>query len=68
MEKVKKTWQKPELTVLVRNKPEEAVLVACKTEHTDGPRPEGVTLGNCDNTNFTAGVPDRQWCSAEATT
>jgi hypothetical protein len=26
----KKTWQKPELIVLVRSKPEEAVLLACK--------------------------------------
>ena len=28
--RVKKTWSKPELIVLVRGKPEEAVLVACK--------------------------------------
>jgi len=28
----KRTWEKPELTVLVRNKPEEAVLAACKGE------------------------------------
>jgi len=27
----KKHWEKPELTVLVRNKPEEQVLNACKT-------------------------------------
>lgn len=27
----KKTWGKPELTVLVRNKPEEQVLSVCKT-------------------------------------
>ena len=26
----KKTWEKPELTVLVRSNPEEAVLGACK--------------------------------------
>jgi hypothetical protein len=26
----KKAWQKPELTVLVRGKPEESVLAACK--------------------------------------
>jgi hypothetical protein len=26
----KKLWSKPELTVLVRNKPEETVLAACK--------------------------------------
>ena len=28
--KTKKTWSKPELIVLVRGKPEEAVLGACK--------------------------------------
>lgn len=27
---MKKPWQTPELIVLVRNKPEEAVLTACK--------------------------------------
>jgi len=27
----KKTWIKPELIVLVRSKPEEAILRACKT-------------------------------------
>ena len=27
---MKKEWQKPELIVLVRSKPEEAVLAACK--------------------------------------
>lgn len=27
----KKEWRKPELIVLVRNKPEEDVLVACKS-------------------------------------
>ena len=27
---MKKQWQKPELIVLVRSKPEEAVLTACK--------------------------------------
>ncbi|MBM3131005.1 MAG: hypothetical protein FJ009_20555 [Chloroflexi bacterium] len=30
MEQQKKEWVKPELLVLVRNKPEEAVLTACK--------------------------------------
>jgi len=31
MEKENKEWQKPELIVLVRNKPEEAVLATCKS-------------------------------------
>ena len=26
----KKVWKRPEMTVLVRSKPEEAVLIACK--------------------------------------
>ena len=29
---MKKVWDKPKLVVLVRAKPEEAVLVSCKTE------------------------------------
>lgn len=28
-------WAKPELVVLVRNKPEDAVLEQCKAEHED---------------------------------
>ena len=35
---MKKTkWKKPELTVLVRNKPEEAVLAYCKVMDDMGP-------------------------------
>jgi hypothetical protein len=33
----KKNWVKPDLTVLVRHKPEEAVLDNCKTGTTPGP-------------------------------
>ncbi len=29
---LKRVWQKPELVVLVRNKPEETVLRACKVK------------------------------------
>jgi hypothetical protein len=32
----KKTWTEPELIVLVRSNPEEAVLTACKTELPSG--------------------------------
>jgi hypothetical protein len=32
----KKLWQKPELTVLVRNKPEEVVLGGCKQPDSPG--------------------------------
>jgi len=42
---VKKDWTEPELIVLVRNKPEEAVLVACKYTAMSGP--QGVN-GYCD--------------------
>jgi len=31
----RKAWQKPELTVLVRSKPEEAVLLGCKLNNKD---------------------------------
>ena len=34
--KEKKQWQKPELIVLVRSKPEEAVLQGCKEYNLDG--------------------------------
>lgn len=32
-----KLWQRPELIVLVRSKPEEAVLAMCKNATTGGP-------------------------------
>ena len=32
MEKKKKTWTEPKLTVLVRGKPEEGILSSCKVE------------------------------------
>jgi len=31
MEKKKKTWREPNLTVLVKSKPEEGILNGCKT-------------------------------------
>jgi hypothetical protein len=34
-EREKKSWLEPELIVLVRNKPEEAVLGTCKNDTTD---------------------------------
>jgi hypothetical protein len=39
MEKEKKSWERPQLTVLGRSKPEEGVLAACKlgTGITPGP-------------------------------
>ena len=32
----KRKWEKPELAVLVRGKPEEGVLATCKTGYTEG--------------------------------
>ena len=37
---MKKSWEKPELVVLVRGKPEESVLQVCK-----GPRQQGYGQG-----------------------
>ena len=45
MEKQKKVWVTPELIVLVRSKPEEAVLVTCKNPSTH----TGPGLPNCKN-------------------
>ena len=40
-----KTWEKPKLVVLVRSKPEEAVLIDCKAaDIADGP---GYVAGGC---------------------
>ena len=49
----KKRWQKPELIVLVRSKPEEAVLWACKDISSPGAQN---TAGGC-------GIPPTGWCS-----
>ena len=52
---MKKQWQKPELLVLTRSKPEEGVLTTCKQYETYGPW--GPTLycffpgsGDCSST------------------
>jgi len=41
-------WSKPELTVLVRSRPEEAVLTACKLP---GGGTAGPSAGNCAKPN-----------------
>jgi hypothetical protein len=41
----KKKWKEPELIVMVRNKPEEAVLMACKADGIGGPTGQGAA--NC---------------------
>lgn len=42
---MKKTWDKPELIVLLRSKPEEAVLAACKGGTVAGPGTVGPHSG-----------------------
>jgi hypothetical protein len=42
---VKKEWKTPELIVLVRSKPEEAVLTACKTSSAGGTGPSATLFG-----------------------
>jgi hypothetical protein len=42
----KKVWQKPELIVLVRSKPEEAVLTACKLSTSPNRTSAGCKAGN----------------------
>ena len=44
-EREKKSWLEPELIVLVRNKPEEAVLGACKVDSSPGAR--ATIAGGC---------------------
>ena len=41
MTKSQKVWVKPELIILVRSKPEEAVLIACKGGGTPSPLSQG---------------------------
>jgi hypothetical protein len=48
MEIEKKAWITPELIVLVRNKPEEAVLAVCKTMTAAGGAPL-VNYSSCDS-------------------
>ncbi len=55
----KKVWEKPVLTVLVRSRPEEQVLTACKFAGTAGPnRPAAQACAH----------PARGPCSAIAVT
>jgi len=48
METNMSAWSKPELTVLVRSRPEEAVLTACKLP---GGGTAGPSAGNCAKPN-----------------
>ena len=44
---MKKKWDKPELTVLVRGNAEEAVLTGCKSELWEGPNVTGAAPHGC---------------------
>ena len=44
----KKRWQKPKLIVLVRGKPEEAVLQICKASPGPGSVGPDIAWSNCD--------------------
>jgi hypothetical protein len=48
----KRTWQKPELIVLVRSNPEEAVLSYCKFDGATGGRAGVGAINTGCNTNF----------------
>jgi hypothetical protein len=43
----RKPWHAPELIVLARSRPEEAVLMACKIGNTAGPNDMGAPPWNC---------------------
>lgn len=50
MEKKKEKWGKPKLIILVRGKPDEMVLAACKTYGGSGPND---IADGCDLADFT---------------
>jgi hypothetical protein len=54
MEIMKKVWEKPRLTVLVRSRPEEAVLNGCKI---GGFGPLTQTLDNADCYDIPGCIP-----------
>lgn len=49
----KKKWETPELIVVVRSKPEEAVLETCKSDIISGPK--GMGAGNCHSEGAPSG-------------
>jgi hypothetical protein len=49
---MKKAWSKPTLITLFRGRPEEAVLLACKTENDGVLGPEGTGARDCDVQEF----------------
>jgi hypothetical protein len=62
---MKRTWITPELIVLVRSNPEEAVLTACKTSTTTG---SNATVINCGTRGLhDLNLCDEDYCSMNAT-
>ncbi len=60
----KKMWQRPEMTVVVRSNPEEAVLSTCKTSGIAGPiHPEDGGFDTCIHSEQAAQCPDGKCCS-----
>ena len=56
---MKDKWTKPELTVLTRNKPEEAVLTVCKNGVGGGP-------DDLDNVCSSAAYACEDWCYSDS--
>jgi hypothetical protein len=59
---MKEPWERPELVVLVRGRPEESVLIACKTANRAGPE-DG--QAQC---NLPQALGDCRTCSQDART
>jgi len=49
----KKSWSEPELIVLVRGQPEEAILSTCKSAQVTGTSPD-VAVSGCTGSGFCA--------------
>jgi len=63
---MKKAWQKPKLVILVRGKPAERVLVACKTSGASGDSQAQYT--SCDQPyEFGTGTVACQFCFDDLT-
>lgn len=59
-EKSGATWEKPELIVLARSRPEEVLLAGCKISGTDGP-------DNINKCTTAGGQGQGNWCTNQGT-
>jgi len=55
MDENRKVWQKPELIVLVRSKPEEAVLGSCKRATSTWGSVPGAAYAQCQTPEYCSG-------------